>query len=350
MTKPLQRACTRNKRRAAPSVSLPLLSGGGRRKAAAALASLLIAAPLAMAQGVAYVSSEKDNALAIVDLKTMLVTGSLATCKRPRHLQRTADGKQMLVACGDSHQADIIDLGTRQSVGKLALGDNPEAFDLSPDGRTLYVSNEDDGVVSFIDIASGTLSKTVAVGKEPEGVKVSPDGKTVWVTSEVASLVHVIDTATAQVVKHVKVGKRPRRMALTPDGSQLWVTNELGASVTVLSTTDYRTLATVKFAVKGVREADITPVGIVMTRDGKRAFVALGRANHVAFVDVTSRQTTDLVLVGKRAWNVTLDRAEARLYVVNGLSDDMTVVDVAAAKALKSIPVGRVPYMALVVE
>jgi YVTN family beta-propeller protein len=163
-------------------------------------------------------------------------------------------------------------------------------------------------------------------------------------------MVHVIDTATAKVVKNVKVGKRPRRFALTPDGGQLWVTNEMGASVTILSTADWHVVDTVKFQVKGVRDSEITPVGIAMTRDGKRAFVALGRANQVAFVDVATRRTTDLVLVGKRAWNVTLDKAEARLLVVNGLSDDLTVVDVAAAKAIKTIAVGRVPYMAAVVE
>ena len=137
---------------------------------------------------------------------------------------------------------------------------------------------------------------------------------------------------------------------MTPDGKQLWVSNELGASVTVLSTADYSTLATVNFEIKGVRATDITPVGITMTRDGKRAFVALGRANQVAFIDVASRKVTDLVLVGKRAWNVALDKAEGRLVVVNGLSDDITLVDVAGAKATKSIPVGRVPYAALVVE
>ena len=270
--------------------------------------ALAAALPLAQAQGVAYVSSEKDNALTIVDLKTLAVTGTLATCKRPRHLQRSADGQQMLVACTDSNQADLIDLATRKSVGKLPLGAEPEAFDLSPDGKTIYVSNEDEGALSVIDVASGKLIRSVEVGKEPEGVKVSPDGKTVWVT------------------------------------------NELAASVTILSTRDYSTLGTLTFEVKGARAADITPVGITMTRDGKRAFVALGKANHVAFVDVPARKVTDLVLVGMRAWNVTLDKAEARLYVVNGLSDDLTVVDVAAAKALKSIPVGRVPYMALVVE
>ena len=77
-------------------------------------------------------------------------------------------------------------------------------------------------------------------------------------------------------------------------------------------------------------------MGIQMTRDGKRAFVALGRANHVAFVDVAARKVDELVLVGKRAWNVALDKAEARLYVVNGLSDDVTVVDVAGAKPIKT--------------
>ena len=161
---------------------------------------------------------------------------------------------------------------------------------------------------------------------------------------------HVISTADGKLLKNVKVGKRPRRFALTPDGSQLWVSNELGASVTILSTADYSTIATLKFELKGARESDITPVGITMTRDGKRAFVALGRANHVAFVDVPTRKVTDLVLVGKRAWNVALDKAEKRLLVVNGLSDDLTVVDVASAKAIKTIPVGRVPYAALVVD
>jgi len=72
--------------------------------------------------------------------------------------------------------------------------------------------------------------------------------------------------------------------------------------------------------------------------------------DHVAFVDVAARKVDKLVLVGKRAWNVTLDKAETRLWVVNGLSDDVTVVDVAAAKAIKSIPVGRVPYGVVVVE
>jgi YVTN family beta-propeller protein len=128
------------------------------------------------------------------------------------------------------------------------------------------------------------------------------------------------------------------------------VTNELDASASIIDTKTLEVTGTMKFEVKGARATDITPVGITMTRDGRRAFVALGRANHVAFVDVAARKTTDLALVGRRAWNVVLDKAEQNLYVVNGLSDDLTIVDVASAKARKTVPVGRVPYMAVLVE
>lgn len=318
------------------------------RRAAVAMAAVL-GCGTAAAQGTAYVSSEKDDALTLIDLATMSVKGTVPTCKRGRHMMLTPDRK-LLVACTDSNAADLIDPATNQSLRRIPLGDEPEAFDLSPDGKTIYVSNEDDGEASFIDFASGKKTKAVKVGGEPEGVKVSLDGKTLYVTSEVANLVHVIDVASGKIVKNIKAGKRPRRMALTPDGQQLWITNELDATVSIVNTADHSVTGSIKFEVKGAREQDITPVGIQMTRDGKRAFVALGRANHVAFVDVPTRKVTQQVLVGKRAWNVTLDKAEQRLYVVNGLSDDVTVVDVAAAKALKSIPVGRVPYGLVIVE
>jgi PQQ-dependent catabolism-associated beta-propeller protein len=303
----------------------------------------------AHAQGIAYVSSEKDNALTMIDLATLSVKGTVPTCKRARHIQLTPE-RRIMVACTDSNEADVIDPATGKSLRRVPLGDEPEAFDLSPDGKTIYVSNEDEAEASFIDAASGKKLQSIKVGQEPEGVKVSADGKTLYVTSEVASLVHVIDIATAKVVKNVKVGKRPRRMAITADGKELWVTNELDASVSIIDTATHGVIATMKFEVKGARAQDITPVGMLMTRDGKRAFVALGKANHVAFVDVAARKTTQLVLVGKRAWNLALDKAEKRLLVVNGLSDDLTVVDVPGAKAIKSIPVGRVPYGVVIVE
>jgi PQQ-dependent catabolism-associated beta-propeller protein len=313
----------------------------------AALAVALAAPAHAKGTGMAFVTSEKDHTITVLDTRTLEVAGTIKTCKRPRHIQMLPGDEQFMVVCSDSGQADIVDLATRKSTGRISLGEDPEAFDLSPDGKTIYVSAEEDAELVMFDM-KGKKIKSVKVGKEPEGVKASPDGKTVWVTSEVANMVHVYDTASGKVTHNVKAGKRPRRFALTPDGKELWVTNELSSDVTVLSTADYKVLATIPFKPQGMRADDVTPVGITMTRDGKTMYVSLGKANHVAEVDATSREVKKYMLVGKRAWNVTLNRDESRLYVVNGLSDDVTVIDRAAGKAIKSVPVGRVPYGLLI--
>ena len=88
---------------------------------AALSVAALACAGLAQAQGTAWVSSEKDHALTLVDLKTQAVTGTVATCKRPRHLQLLPDGKTLAVACAESGQADLIDVATRKSQRRVSL-------------------------------------------------------------------------------------------------------------------------------------------------------------------------------------------------------------------------------------
>ena len=85
-----------------------------------------------------------------------------------------------------------------------------------------------------------------------------------------------------------------------------------------------------------------------MTKDGSTAYVALGRANRVAKVDVESRQVLDYAVVGDRPWGLRMTDDESILYVTNGLSDDVTVIDTADFMPVTSIPVGRVPYTVLI--
>jgi len=92
----------------------------------------------------------------------------------------------------------------------------------------------------------------------------------------------------------------------------------------------------------------VTPVGMTLTKDGKSAIVALGRANHVAFVDTATRKIETYVLVGSRAWGVALSPDEKTLYVANGLSDDLSIVDMETRRPIRAVPVGRVPHSVLV--
>ncbi|MFO1349585.1 MAG: PQQ-dependent catabolism-associated beta-propeller protein [Gammaproteobacteria bacterium] len=315
------------------------------------LAALPLGHSYAKDTGYLFVSSEKDANVTVLDGKTYQVVKKIKTSKRPRGMKFNSDHSLIYVGCGDGNSIDIIDVAKLEVTDRIkGVVEDPETFDLSPDGKLLYISLEDDAALGVIDIGQKKLVSKIDVGPEPEGVLTGPDGNVVYVTSEVANMVHVVDTAKHAVAANITVGNRPRRFALTPDRKELWVTNEISGTVSIIDPATNKVTATIEFKPKGFRREEVTVVGITMTRDGKTAFVALGRANHVAAVDVASREVQKYILVGSRPWNVTLNKDESLLYVTNGLSDDISVVDVAGLKVSKSVPVGRVPYEVVIDE
>jgi PQQ-dependent catabolism-associated beta-propeller protein len=307
---------------------------------------LLLGVAHAAGTGKVFVSSEKDNTVAVIDGAKMELLASPLACKRPRHMQLSADRAALYIAYSDDHRIVQWNIATGKVTERYQVGEDPEIFDLSPDGRTLYASNEEDSELTAFDLGTRKKLFAVKVGGEPEGVKASADGKLVYVTSEVANMVHVIDVASRTVVKNIPVGKRPRRFLLTP--TELWVTNELDGSASVIRIADHTVQGRIAFLPPGMRSEDVTPVGMALSPDGKTAYVALGRANHVAVVDVPSRQVKSYVLVGHRPWGLALNRDGSRLYVANGQSDDLTIVDTASGKSLRTVKVGRVPHSVVV--
>lgn len=316
-----------------------------------AAAALVLTVGSATAQAVpanrVYVSSEKDNKIYVFDSQGQRVS-AIEVCQRPRHMMFNADHSQIYVCCGDGNALGLVDTVSGKMTGTLPLDDSPEIFGLSPDGKVVYATIEDDSIMGAYDLQSKKKLFEVKVGGEPEGILVMPDGKHAYVTSEAANVVHYIDLTTRKIVKNIRVGTRPRRFVLTPDGKELWVSNELSANVSIVSTDDQKVKHTIKFKIKGIRDNDITPVGMTLGADGKSVWVGLGKANHVAELDVATREVRKTVLVGKRAWGLAPHPDGKTLYVTNGMSDDMTLVDVVGGKAIRTVPVGRVPHSVLV--
>jgi YVTN family beta-propeller protein len=96
--------------------------------------------------------------------------------------------------------------------------------------------------------------------------------------------------------------------------------------------------------VPGVPRELVQAVGIQLTRDGTRAFVALGPSNRVAEVDARTLQVTRLYLVGHRVWHIALAPDEKRLYTANGGSGDVSIIDLGRREVIKSVAVGRSPW------
>jgi PQQ-dependent catabolism-associated beta-propeller protein len=294
-----------------------------------------------------FVTNEKSNTMTVLD-RNDIVVATVPVCARPRGIAFNRDRSALFLACGDDNAIGLYDIESFE-LKRLYRGiPDPETFALHPDGRHLLISNEDDSVASLLDIETGEITARYPTGEEPEGVLITPDGRFAFVASEAANLVHVIDLQAKTVVKSVIVDTRPRRLALTPDGKQLWVSAELAGVVDIIDLATLELIATVPFLPKGLRKEQVTPVDVVMAQDGARAYVALGRANHVAIVDVASRKVLDYILVGKRPWGLRLTADGKKLYVADGLSDDIVIIDTASHEALTSIPVGQVPYAILI--
>ena len=323
---------------------MPSIERAGRWLSVVFAATLL---PASVHAETAYVSDEMANVVHVIDAPHWTSPSQIAVGKRPRGMVLSHDGKRLYVAVGNDDRIDVIDLATRKVVDHLPSGPDPERFAISPDGRWLYVANENDNAVSFVDIAAKKIVHQVTVGAEPEGMAASPDGRWVICTSESAALVHFIDAASAKLVDSVLVGTRPRDAQFSADGSQLWVSSETRASVTVFAMPSRKVLHTIDFDDDDKAPDTVQAVGIVLRP--RRAFVALGRGNAVAEVDPATFAIRRYFPVGSRNWSIGMSHDGKRLFAANGLSGDVTVIDLAANKPFATVRTGGKPWGVVVV-
>ena len=184
----------------------------------------------------------------------------------------------------------------------------------------------------------------IPVGVEPEGMGISPDGKVVINTSETTNMAHFIDSESFEIVANVLVDSRPRFAQYNDQGTKLYVSSEIGGSVSVIDPATQQITKKIGFEIPGVLPEAIQPVGVRVTADGKRVFVALGPANRVAVIDGETDEVLDYLLVGQRVWQLGFTPDQKYLFTTNGNSNDVSVIDVAAMKVVKSIPVGQQPW------
>lgn len=325
-----------------------IFRGRGAALMAAMLCAGMAAAPPLRAETV-FVSDEQENVLHVIDGVSLKETGRIPVGARPRGLALSPDGRRLYIAEGNDARIDVLDLATRRLVDQLPSGPDPERLAVSADGARIYVANEDGATVSFIDVAAHKIVGTVTVGAEPEGIAVSPDGGLVVCTSESASLAHFIDAHTGRLIDSLIVGTRPRDAHFTLDGRQVWVSSEQRGTVTVFDPATRKRLHTIDLELAPGAPDIVQAVQIAMTRDGARAFVAMGRGDAVAEIDAHDFHVIRFDKAGERDWNLALSPDEKRIYTANGVSGDASVIDLASGATITTIKLGGRPWGAIAI-
>lgn len=294
--------------------------------------------------GEIWVTNEKDDSVSVIDAETLEVIQTYATGERPRGITFSKDFSRVYICASDSDAVQVMDPNTGKILHDLPSGEDPEQFVLHPDDTHLYIANEDDAITTVVDTKTGKVVAQIDVGVEPEGMAVSPDGKVAITTSETTNMAHWIDTETHQLFANTLVDSRPRHAEFAKDGAELWVSSEIGGTITVFDAATQAETHKINFEVRGVHPDRVQPVGFKFTPGDDYAFVALGPANHIAVVNAKTYEVEDYILVGRRVWHMAFNGDNSQLFTTNGVSGDVTVIDVASRKALKSIKVGRFPW------
>ena len=217
----------------------------------------------------------------------------------------------------------------------VEVGGLPRAMAISPDGRLLYVTSQFPDVLSVIDSSNGVLRASIPVGLSPEGVALTADGGRAYVTNFASDNVSVIDTATNRVVATIPVAAAPNAVAVTPDGAQVYVTHlnrnsdnsPAEGTVSVIDAASNR----VKQIILLGTDSEF-PVAVVITADGRRAFVTSFFRGLISAIDTNQNVVAaqgELESLSRDFSNVSAAAADlaGHLYVTDFSDDTVKILD-----------------------
>jgi len=146
------------------------------------------------------------------------------------------EGKGKAIKAFVSSQRDdevlAVDLKTG-AITRISVGAQPNKMLLSRNQRLLYVANGNSDSISVIDTESNAVVKTISIarpgekykGSNPNALALSRDSKTLYVTLGGENAVAVVDLESEEVVGRIPTGWYPNSVSVSKDGSMLYVVN-----------------------------------------------------------------------------------------------------------------------------
>ena len=242
--------------------------------------------------------------LLIFDAATLAVetAADIEIGRHPAHVVIDAQGKRAYATNSEDNNVLVIDVAQSKVVGEIKTGTFPHGLRISPDGREIYVANVNDNSVSVIDVAQSKEVTRIPIGKAPVQVSFTPDGSRAYVSLRDENSVAVINTAQRKKIASVAVGRNPIQDFVTPDGQYVYVANQgtdadPDNSVSVIDTETNHVSATIKTG-KGAH-------GVVISNDGKRAFISNIEDNTVSVIDTATRKLIQTIKVGEGPNGIT---------------------------------------------
>lgn len=266
----------------------------------------------------AVISNYDTTTLTVVDVAKgeVVRTIDLAPHRRPHGLA-WIDAERLAVTTEASRNLLIVDVGGGKIVSATATGQNVSHMVALAGGRA-FVANIGSGSVTVIDPASGRKLADVVTGAGAEGIAARPGTKEVWVTNRAADTLSVLDAESLEVKATLDARGFPIRIAFTPDGKRALVSAARSGEVLLFDAAARKELKRATLDLKTAPDAakrlfgdqfgeSPVPVGLLITPNGKRAYVAATQADAVVVIDPATLEVKDVLRAGREpdgmAWS-----------------------------------------------
>jgi YVTN family beta-propeller protein len=190
--------------------------------------------------GLLYVTTELDNAVTIIDPKTLKVVGTVPTGKPESHmLAITRDGKRGYTANVGSGTVSVLDLEARKTITVIPVGQTVQRIALSTDDRLVFTADQEQPRLAVIDTATNKVKSWIQLPGVGYGTAVTPDGR--WLLAAIISgkQVAVVDLNTMKVAHTIDIPAAPQEVLVRPDGKMAYVSCDASRKVAAIRTSDW---------------------------------------------------------------------------------------------------------------
>jgi YVTN family beta-propeller protein len=174
--------------------------------------------------GLLYVTTELDNAVTLVDPRTLKIVGSIPTGAAQSHmLALSHDGLRGYTSNVEPGSVSVLDIAARKTIAVIPISPEAHRISISNDDHWVFTSDQTKPRLAVIDTATNKLKSWIPLEGTGYGSAPTPDGRWLLLAIPDKDSVAVIDLKTMQVARSVTVGKSPQEILVRPDGKVAYV-------------------------------------------------------------------------------------------------------------------------------
>ncbi len=286
-----------------------------------------------------------------------------AVVRAPHNVQVAPDGKSVWVTANahghHGHDSDaqesapppadqliVIDPASDTVVRRIDVAPMAHLSHvvISPDGQTAFVNAQNLHRIYRIAAAEArVLGFTGVAGQGPHGIRLAPDGSRGFLAMLDGKSLGILDARSGGMTL-VPLGGAAVQAGITADGRTA-LASVYDAKQVALYDVASRTLAYVDLPAQAKG-----PVQLYPTPDSRFIYVAdqgfyFGQpmGNRCYKIDLAGRQVVKAIPAGQAPHGIVISADGKFAYVTNLLSDDVSVIDTGSDTEVARIPVGREP-------